>query len=133
MLNMIFVRSLNSHLSPSSKIVVCGINPGFCHSSIRRNIKFPMTILIKLMEITIARETDEGAKTLVHAGTNGLPDDKKSEREAMRGAYMSDCRPEEPSDFLLSETGKTFEGKVWVSTGLFNDRLFLTIDDTRVG
>lgn len=118
MLNMLLVRSLTSHLPPSSAIVVCGINPGFCYSGIRRNIKFPMTILTTLMEITLARETAEGAKTLVHAGMSGLPEVERSERDAMRGAYMSDCRPEEPSDFLFSERGKTFEGKVWVSAHL---------------
>jgi hypothetical protein len=67
------------------------------------------------MEIVLARETAEGAKTIVHAGLAGLPEEEVTEREAMRGAYMNNCKPEEPADWLFSKQGIEFEAKVWVS------------------
>jgi retinol dehydrogenase-12 len=122
MFNMLLVRGLTSRLPPSSPIVVCGVNPGYCHSGLQRHNFFPNTIILWIMEKTLIRGTADGAKTLVHAGISGLPEIERTEREAMRGAYMEDCRPQEPADFLFTQQGETFEGKVWVSTITRNNR-----------
>jgi hypothetical protein len=35
-------------------------------------------------------------------------------RDSLKGAYTSDCKVEEPSDFIFTKEGKNFEQRVWV-------------------
>jgi retinol dehydrogenase-12 len=65
LLNVLFGRSLTAHLPSTSPLVVDTVNPGFCYLSFRRNVKFPMSLIASLMEVFLARQTEEGAKCLV--------------------------------------------------------------------
>jgi retinol dehydrogenase-12 len=64
------------------------------------------------MEWTLARETAEGAKTLVWGATAGHDDPVKL--DSLKGAYTSDCKIEEPSDFIFTNEGQEFEKRIWV-------------------
>jgi retinol dehydrogenase-12 len=110
--NVLFGRSLTAHLPSTSPLVVDTVNPGFCYSSFRRNVKFPVSLVASLMEVLLARQTDEGAKCLVWGATAGMND--PTLRESLKGAYTSDCKVEEPSDFIFTKEGKNFEQRVWV-------------------
>jgi retinol dehydrogenase-12 len=72
-------------------------------------------LVVKPMELTLARQTEEGARTLVWGALAGEgEDDDPSLRDTLRGAYTSDCKVSEPSDFLFSQEGKECEPKIWV-------------------
>jgi retinol dehydrogenase 12 len=111
--NVQFALGLSSRLSPASAIIVNSVNPGFCLSSIRRNMKFPMTLITGFMDLILARSTEEGSRTLVWAATAGR--DQTTLQENLKGAYTSDCRVEEPSDFLFTKEGQEVEKRIWVS------------------
>jgi retinol dehydrogenase 12 len=103
LLNAMLSRRLTKRVPPSSPLVVNSVNPGLCHSAISRNFKFPRSLIGRIMEFTLARQTDEGAKTLVWAAIAGW--DNVVVRDSLKWAYTSDCRVEEPSDFVLSRKG----------------------------
>jgi retinol dehydrogenase-12 len=111
-MNVLFVRSITSHLSPTSPIVVNSVNPGFCHSNLRRDVPLPLKPLVWLFEQSFARETSEGAKTYIWAALAGSND--AFVRDSLRGSYTSDCRIAEPSDYVLSQDGQNVQKRIWV-------------------
>jgi retinol dehydrogenase-12 len=115
--NVLFSRSLTARLPPSSPLVVNSVNPGFCYSSFRRNVKFPLIIVTTLMELFLGRATDEGAKTLVWGATAGM--NNPALRDSLKGAYTSNCKIEEPSDFIFTKEGQDFEKRIWVRLLVF--------------
>jgi retinol dehydrogenase 12 len=117
LLNVMFARGLTERLPPSSPLLIDSVNSGFCYSAIRQNVTFPLSLLTGFMELMLARQTDEGAKTLVWAAVAGS--DNVAVQDSLKGAYTSDCRVEEPSDFLLSKEGEEVEKKIWVSNFMF--------------
>jgi hypothetical protein len=56
------------------------------------------------MRFLLARKTEVGSRTLVHAGTSGVES---------HGKYLSDCKITEPSAFVRSDEGKRSQEKVW--------------------
>ena len=55
------------------------------------------------MRFLLARTTEVGSRTLVHAGTSGVE---------THGKYLSDCEITEPSAFVRSDDGKKGQEKV---------------------
>ncbi|KAF9485551.1 NAD(P)-binding protein [Pholiota conissans] len=107
LLNVFFVRALNERLVHKS-VVVNAPNPGFCYSGLRRNFSgIVVTPLVWLMEVILARTTEEGSRQLVFAaiGNEG--------KDEMRGAYISMSEVNEPSDFVISEEGRVAQDKLW--------------------
>jgi hypothetical protein len=56
------------------------------------------------MRFLLARKTEVGSRTLVHAGSQGVES---------HGKYLSDCETAEPSAFVRSEEGKQTQDRVW--------------------
>jgi hypothetical protein len=56
------------------------------------------------MRFLLARKTEVGSRTLVHAGSQGVES---------HGKYLSDCEITEPSAFVRSEEGKQIQERVW--------------------
>ena len=118
-LNILFVRALSSHLqsSASSKSpkglvpTVCSVNPGLCSTSLARDLTFPRSLFIDIYKLLYGRSAEMGSRTLVHATLTDL-----GIKGSMRvdGRYLSSCRVEEESDFVLSEEGRECEMKLWV-------------------
>jgi retinol dehydrogenase 12 len=79
-----------------------------------------MTLIAGFMEFILARTTGEGSRTLVWATTVG----QNQSPESLKGAYTSDRRVEEPSDFLYTKEGQEVEKRIWVSNP-FGFRLIL--------
>lgn len=63
-----------------------------------------------MMEKLIARTSEEGARQVVWAAIGG-----KDDEDSLRGAYVSQMGVQEPSDFVLSTEGMTFQEKMWAS------------------
>jgi hypothetical protein len=72
-----------------------------------------MQKLSRVVEVSVGRQTSEGAKTLVWAALAGHDD--PAVRERLRGAYSSDCKIAEEGDFVLSKDGHKSEARIWVS------------------
>ncbi|PSN59619.1 NAD(P)-binding protein [Corynespora cassiicola Philippines] len=104
LLEVLFIRAMADR-RPASQIPVtinC-VNPGLCHSELSREAGIALTI----MKFFLARSTELGSRTLVHAGTQG---------PETHGQYMSDCRITPPSDFVLSKEGYEAQERVWKET-----------------
>jgi hypothetical protein len=111
-----FARSLASHLPQASTVVVDSVNPGFCHSGLRGDGPVLAKPFVWTTKQIICRETTEGAKTLVWAALAGK--NNTSVRDQLRGAYTTDCKIGEPSDFVISQEGKDTEKRIWVGSFL---------------
>lgn len=124
-LDVFLTRSLVSHLNPSSPVIINTVNPGYCVSSLLRELEknWFMAFFSWLGYKALARTTEQGSRTLVHAGlggdlkrklpgTDGGVDDRGEE---VHGRYLANCEVNEESDFSLSEEGRQAEKKIWVS------------------
>jgi len=75
------------------------------------------------MEKALARTSEQGSRQLVWAAVGG-----EDQLDQMRGAYISLARISEASDFVISEEGQAFQGKLWVCQFFHHsERLFLNI------
>lgn len=110
-MNIFFVHALNNRLG-NQPVIVNTVNPGFCYSEIRRNMR---SSFMWVFEKLVARQTEEGGRQLVWAAV-GTPDGGEDE---LKGAYVNLARVEEPGDFTLGEAGKKREEKLWVSPPSF--------------
>ncbi|KAJ3130114.1 hypothetical protein HK098_006173 [Nowakowskiella sp. JEL0407] len=77
------------------------LNPGLCHSELSREAK---TFQFWLMKAVLARTTEAGSRTLVHAGAQG---------KETHGEYLSNCEITPPSEFVRSAEGKVTQERVW--------------------
>jgi len=110
LLNIFFVRALNSRLR-NRPVIVNTVNPGFCYSEIRRDMR---SLFMWVFEKLLARQAEEGSRQLVWAAV-GTPEGGESSSDKLRGAYINVARVEEPGDFVLGEAGKKREEKLWES------------------
>ncbi|KAG5643888.1 hypothetical protein DXG03_009518 [Asterophora parasitica] len=113
LLAILFVQALNERLLVYP-VIVNSVNPGLCHSQIRRDFKGLQKIVTGLLVKVFARTTEEGGRQLVWASLGGAEDENK-----LRGAYLSSCEVSEASDFAI---GLGYAGTVGVieeQVGLF--------------
>jgi retinol dehydrogenase-12 len=79
-------------------------------------MRFPMSLVGKIMDWTIARTSEEGARQLVWAalaGETGGGDPQL--REKLRGVYVRDYSVGEESDWTFTTAGQEAERRIWVS------------------
>ncbi|KAF2636240.1 NAD(P)-binding protein [Massarina eburnea CBS 473.64] len=76
------------------------VNPGLCHSELAREAGIALTI----MKFFLARTTEVGSRTLVHAGGAGAE---------THGQYLSNCEITKPSDYVLSAEGYKVQNWFW--------------------
>ena len=119
-LNVFFARGLSERLR-DKPIIVNTVNPGFCHSALRRNVKGLIALPLRLWELIMARSTEKGSRQLIWACIGG-----KDNIDELRGAYISSMHVQESSDFVVSEEGKLAQTKLWVKYLFFMIRALLT-------
>jgi len=107
LLNVFFARGLSERLR-DKPLIVNAVNPGFCYSALRRNITGLRAWYIWLMELVMARTSEEGSRHLIWACIGG-----KDNINQLRGAYISSMHVQEASDFVISEEGKRAQNKLW--------------------
>jgi retinol dehydrogenase-12 len=112
-----FVRQLAAHLPPALAVVPTSLTPGFCYSSFRNSVPFPLSLASKIMEAFLARSTEVGSRTLVAGALAGENGDTAA-RENARGAYMDSCEVTPPSAWLFTKDGAAAEQAIWVSASL---------------
>lgn len=101
LLEILFIRAFAAHHPSSSlPVTINTVNPGFCHSEFGREQGF----LLVVMRFLLARTTEVGSRTLVHAAGLG---------EESYGCYLSDSQVTEPSGYVRSEEGRRDAERVY--------------------
>ena len=111
-LNVFFARGLSERLC-DKPLIVNAVNPGFCYSALRRNITGLRALTTWLMELVMARTSEQGSRQLIWACIGG-----KDNVDQLRGAFISSMRVQEPSDFVINEEGQRAQTKLWVNNYL---------------
>lgn len=111
MLQVAFVRELAARLPSPTPLVVTAVDPGFCHSSLQRELEkycLLRMILAFVKWLLRARTSEMGSRNIVHAAL-------ATNAQDLHGKYMSSCEVVEECDYLLSAEGKAFSERLWVS------------------
>ncbi|KIY65833.1 short-chain dehydrogenase [Cylindrobasidium torrendii FP15055 ss-10] len=106
LIELFYTRSLQAHVGKDAPLVVTCLNPGFCYSSLRRDVTGPMKDKFEAQEKEYAYTTEEGSRQLVFGAVGGDPDE-------LKGEYFSMCKVREVSDYALSEEGFKAERRFW--------------------
>jgi len=87
LLQLYAVREL-AELVPVSKtgVVVNVLNPGLCTTELSRHVGFVMRAQIAVLKLLLARTSEQGSRTLLHAAVAGVES---------HGKYVSDCEIKE--------------------------------------
>ncbi|KAH8589381.1 putative short-chain dehydrogenase [Bisporella sp. PMI_857] len=102
LLEVFAVRTIGEqHPASSYSVTVNCVNPGLCHSELSRDGNTWGFWLIKLI---LARSTEVGSRTLVHAASQG---------SESHGKYVSDCEITEPASVVTGKGGKEAQDRVW--------------------
>ncbi|KAF8903437.1 hypothetical protein CPB84DRAFT_1774142 [Gymnopilus junonius] len=102
------VRSALNDRLHRKPVIVSAVNPGYCYSGLRRKYGGITLLFDRLMEILLARSTEEGSRIPVWAAV-GIEERK----DELRGAYINLMHVDEPSDFVISEEGEEVRQKIW--------------------
>lgn len=103
LLEVLVVRAFaEDHPASAFPVTVNCVNPGLCHSELARDQPTWAFWLIKLI---LARSTEVGSRTLVHAGAQGADS---------HGQYLSDCAIAAPAPLVTSKEGRKAQERVFV-------------------
>jgi retinol dehydrogenase-12 len=80
------------------------INPGFCRSELTRDVQGILVYVLALFKFLLARSTEVGSRTLVHAAVAG---------EETHGKYLSECQVIDASSVTKGEQGFLLSKRVW--------------------
>ncbi|KAJ6512895.1 short-chain dehydrogenase [Mycena sanguinolenta] len=108
---LMFADELVARLPKNSPVSVMNVNPGFCHSRLTRETESKLTgkILVGAFKGVVARPTEEGSRTIVHAVVTPEP-------KSFHGQYITACQIAGESDFLTSPEGLKFRSSLWRET-----------------
>ncbi|KZO98825.1 NAD(P)-binding protein [Calocera viscosa TUFC12733] len=104
--NVMFTMALSERLPSTSVLSVNSVNPGFCRSQLTRNFH---SWGFWLYQLLLARSTEAGSRTLVHAAVSKDLDGKS-------GEYVESCFVSKPSVMVQSGRGKVIREKLWTET-----------------
>jgi len=107
--NVFFVRAFADHLVPRHVVAVDCVNPGLCHSQLMSEAPAPVKAILGILKALIARSTEKGSRTLVHAALSGS-------QSEVNGKYLNKCQVEEESDYVLSDEGRKLQARLWDET-----------------
>jgi NAD(P)-dependent dehydrogenase (short-subunit alcohol dehydrogenase family) len=101
LLEVLIVRAMADKKSSTQiPVTINCVNPGLCHSELSRESGWGLAI----MKFFLARSTEQGSRTLVHAASLG---------PESHGQYSSDCVVAQPSRYVLSQEGWKDQQRVW--------------------
>ncbi|KAH7040921.1 uncharacterized protein B0I36DRAFT_260386 [Microdochium trichocladiopsis] len=109
MMELLLVRELAGHVSAreekdpagAGRVTVSVVNPGWVITDLQRE---GVGLLMALGRRFVARDTELGSRTLVHAAQGG--------RET-HGQFLSDCRVDQASGWVRSADGQATQKKLW--------------------
>ncbi|KAF2822644.1 retinol dehydrogenase 12 [Ophiobolus disseminans] len=101
LIQLLIVRAIaDDHPASEFPVVVNIVNPGLCWSQLAREATGWGFWFFRLI---VARSTEVGSRTLVHAGASGME---------THGKYLSDCMVEEPSPLVTDAAGKKGQERI---------------------
>ncbi|KAL4767044.1 hypothetical protein BDW60DRAFT_212349 [Aspergillus nidulans var. acristatus] len=101
LLEVLCIRAMADRKSASQiPVTINCVTPGLCVSELSREAGF----MFKIMQFVLARTTEHGSRTLVHAGSQGAE---------THGQYICHCKITQPSDYVLSAEGYKDQNRVW--------------------
>lgn len=112
MLQVAFVRELTARLPSPTPLVVTAVDPGFCHSSLQRELEkycLLRVVLAFVKWLLRARTSEMGSRNILYAAL-------ATDAQGLHGKYMSSCEVVEECDYLLSAEGKAFSERLWWET-----------------
>ncbi|KAJ7163378.1 hypothetical protein C8R46DRAFT_1103202 [Mycena filopes] len=125
LLNIMFVRALNAHISAATPLIVNAVNPGYCYSNIRQSFSGVRALVDFFMERGLALSSEQGSRQLVWAAT-------KDDSNKLRGEYISLYKVEEVSDYILSVEGTKVQDRIWTELveilGKVDPRVLSTVE-----
>ncbi|KAK9779513.1 putative Short-chain dehydrogenase [Seiridium cardinale] len=101
LLGIFILRSFAEKYPASSfPVAINCVSPGLCHSGLaRENTSLAFTIF----KFFLARSTEVGSRTLVHAGSAGIES---------HGHYLADCAVEETTELVTGN--RDVQDRIWV-------------------
>ncbi|KAK3370059.1 putative short-chain dehydrogenase [Podospora didyma] len=103
LLPILAVRAMAEKCSASKAPITINLaDPGLCWSGLARD--FSGGVGNWLFMTVVARSTEVGSRTLVHAAAQG---------PESHGCYLSGCQIEEPSPVITGPGGKELQERVW--------------------
>ncbi|KAF2844831.1 retinol dehydrogenase 12 [Plenodomus tracheiphilus IPT5] len=101
LVQLLIVRAFADH-HPASEfpVAINIVNPGLCWSQLAREATGWGFWFFRLL---VARSTEVGSRTLVHAGASGMD---------THGKYLSDCMIEEPTPLVTDAAGKEGQERI---------------------
>lgn len=61
-------------------------------------------LIFAILKLVLARSTEKGGRTLVHAGSQGA---------VSHGEYLSDCQITLPAPLVIGDEGRVAQNRVW--------------------
>lgn len=110
LIEVLLVREIaaSNILEQPPSIIVNSITPGLCHSDIARDLKGFGAAAFSFVKLLIARSTEHGSRTLVHASSAGIES---------HGQFLYDCQIKLPSQFrnnlLKGEKGSDLQEQLY--------------------
>ncbi|KXJ97286.1 putative short-chain dehydrogenase/reductase family protein [Microdochium bolleyi] len=110
MMELLLVRELAAQVTAREqqegvakvgKVTVSCLNPGWVVTDLQRE---GMPFLMSLGRRWVARDTELGSRTLVHAAQGG---------EETHGQYLSDCRVDQASGWVRGSEGQATQKRLW--------------------
>ncbi|KAI0273677.1 hypothetical protein BC834DRAFT_855024 [Gloeopeniophorella convolvens] len=108
LINVLFVRELTARLAPDSPLIINAVNPGLCHSNLRRNTSFSRSLFGTFLLAIAGHTAEEGSRDLIWASVGG-----RNRENELRGAYVSGAGLKEVSDFVLSDEGQAVQKRIF--------------------
>ena len=110
LLEIMLARQFAKHF-PLQKVTWTTVDPGFCMSSLDRNLPTIVYPLALAMRWLFGRTTELGSRNLLWASIAG-----KQEHVDGRGTYVSSCAAVETNPFLQTDKGKRAEERIYEQT-----------------
>jgi retinol dehydrogenase-12 len=106
LLEVFTVRHIaRNHPVSQLHVTVNTLNPGLCESELMREVNIFLKVVGWFFKKLVARTTEVGSRTLVHAGV--------AVGEETHGKFMSACQVLECAKLVESPEGKGLENRIW--------------------
>jgi NAD(P)-dependent dehydrogenase (short-subunit alcohol dehydrogenase family) len=103
LVGIFIVRAIaEEHPASSYPVTINLVSPGLCHSELSREAEGIQKVAFTVMKTALARPTEKGSRTLVHAGIQG---------PESHGQYLEDCHIAQPAPVVLEN--KKVQDQLW--------------------
>lgn len=102
LLEVLYTRELATRTKQNGKseVIINFLTPGLCHSELARDAP----AFVSILKFFLARTTEAGSRTLVHAASAG---------SETHGQYLRNCKVSDTSPLVRSEEGAKAQKRVW--------------------